>query len=65
MGETGVCDLAPDTLVDIHPELLEHSFTYEALGRAYGLMGNKPLAAEIFEMALKLESDPLAGQRLV
>ena len=47
-------------LVDIHPELLEHSFTYEALGRAYGLMGNKPLAAEIFEMALKL--DPTRSQ---
>ena len=47
-------------LVDIHPELLERSFTYEALGRAYGLMGNKPLAAEIFEMALKL--DPTRSQ---
>ena len=47
-------------LVDIHPELLEHSFTYEVLGRAYGLQDNKPLAAEIFEMALKL--DPTRAQ---
>jgi len=36
-------------LVDIHPELLEHSYTFEVLGRAYGLQDNKPLAAEIFE----------------
>ena len=43
-------------LVDIHPELLDHSYTYEVLGRAYGLQDNKPLAAEIFEMALKLDS---------
>ena len=42
-------------LVDIHSELLTHSFTYEVLGRAYGLQDNKPLAAEIFEMALKLD----------
>ena len=47
-------------LVDIHPELLEYSFTYEVLGRAYGLQDNKPLAAEIFEMALKL--DPTRAQ---
>ena len=47
-------------LVDIHPELLTHSFTYEVLGRAYGLQDNKPLAAEIFEMALKL--DPTRAQ---
>ena len=42
-------------LVDIHPELLTHSYTYETLGRAYGLQDNRPLAAEIFEMALKLD----------
>ena len=42
-------------LVDIHPELLAHSYTYEVLGRAYGLQDNRPLAAEIFEMALKLD----------
>ena len=47
-------------LVDIHPELLEHSFTFEVLGRAYGLQDNKPLAAEIFEYALKL--DPTRSQ---
>ena len=47
-------------LVDIHPELLEHSFTFEVLGRAYGLQDNKPLAAEIFEYALKL--DPTRAQ---
>ena len=52
-------------LVDIHPELLTHSFTYEVLGRAYGLQDNKPLAAEIFEMALKLDPTRQAGQRLV
>ena len=47
-------------LVDIHPELLQHSFTFEVLGRAYGLQDNKPLAAEIFEYALKL--DPTRAQ---
>ena len=46
--------------MDIHPELLEHSFTFEVLGRAYGLQDNKPLAAEIFEYALKL--DPTRSQ---
>ena len=50
-------------LVDIHPELLEHSYTYEVLGRAYGLQDNRPLAAEIFEMALKLDPHPPAGER--
>ncbi len=42
-------------LMDIHPALLEKPFTYEVLGRAYGVIGQKPLAAEIFEMALKLD----------
>ena len=42
-------------LADIHPELTQKPLTYEVLGGAYGKLGQRSLAAVIFETAMMLD----------